>query len=158
MSVPKFHRSRIRITRSVRGKPFSNIVGSRWEEDGANMDEKIRAEGRYWSAKYASLDRRKDFKRVQIITPHSKSKSVKLDLYSGDFISLEGFSEEAEPNYILREESWEDYVIRKTKDFNQQTRERPQDESLWIAFVNFQVFCGNCCLKVYFYYLFEKEF
>ena len=110
------------------------------------MDEKVRTEGRYWSAKHASLDRRKDFKRVQIRTHLSKSKSMKSGSYScGDFISLEDFNEEAESNSILREESWEDYVTRKTKEFNQLTRERPQDESLWINFVNFQVFSYYLC-------------
>ena len=145
MNVPKFHRSRIRITQNIGRRPFSNNVESRWEEDGANMDEKVRTEGRYWSAKHASLDRRKDFKRVQIRTHLSKSKLTKSGSYSfGDFISLEDFNEEAEPNSILREESWEDYVTRKTKEFNQLTRERPQDESLWINFVNFQVFSYYC--------------
>lgn len=36
-------------------------------------------------------------------------------------------------------ESWDDCVARRTREFNTITRERPMDESAWLAFANFQV-------------------
>ncbi|KAK9106618.1 hypothetical protein Syun_022629 [Stephania yunnanensis] len=36
------------------------------------------------------------------------------------------------------EESWEDEMLRKTRDFNRMTRECPHDEKVWIEFAEFQ--------------------
>ena len=38
-----------------------------------------------------------------------------------------------------RGETWEEYVRRRTREFNEQTRERPLDEALWLQFAAFQV-------------------
>lgn len=35
-------------------------------------------------------------------------------------------------------ESWEEFVRRRTKEFNERTREKPLDESLWLEFAAFQ--------------------
>lgn len=39
-------------------------------------------------------------------------------------------------------ESWNDYIIRRTREFNTLTRERPDDENSWLEFAKFQV--ANC--------------
>lgn len=36
-------------------------------------------------------------------------------------------------------ESWNDYIIRRTREFNTLTRERPDDENSWLEFAKFQV-------------------
>ena len=41
-------------------------------------------------------------------------------------------------------ESWNDYIIRRTREFNTSTRERPDDENSWLEFAKFQV--ANCPL------------
>ncbi|KAI5059254.1 hypothetical protein GOP47_0025573 [Adiantum capillus-veneris] len=139
--VPLFYRHQIRIWSSKLGRSIHSQFGFiHLEEDDIVMDEKLR-EGRYWSAKVTSLERRKDFRRLKISLHVSKPKAkTHFLLPPGDFISLEDLDaqEELKANCTLQEESWDDYVIRKTKEFNQHTRERPQDESLWIAFANFQ--------------------
>lgn len=38
-------------------------------------------------------------------------------------------------------ESWNDYIIRRTREFNSLTRERPDDENSWLEFAKFQVAC-----------------
>ncbi|KAJ0047844.1 hypothetical protein Pint_16778 [Pistacia integerrima] len=38
----------------------------------------------------------------------------------------------------ILEESWEDEVLRKTREFNKLTREHPYDEKGWLAFADFQ--------------------
>jgi hypothetical protein len=37
------------------------------------------------------------------------------------------------------EESWEDEMLRRTREFNKMSRERPHDEKVWLAFAQFQV-------------------
>lgn len=41
-------------------------------------------------------------------------------------------------------ESWDDFITRRTREFNTVTRERPGDESVWLDFANFQVFQFSC--------------
>ncbi|PIA63768.1 hypothetical protein AQUCO_00201244v1 [Aquilegia coerulea] len=36
------------------------------------------------------------------------------------------------------EESWEEEVLRRTRDFNKMSRESPHDEQVWLAFAEFQ--------------------
>lgn len=137
MDVARFYRCHTEFRTREYEKGLRHIFGS---EDDVTVDEKERLEGRYWSAKYAALERRKDFRRVQIVMHPSKSKGKKPFLAPGDFIAVDDtdIQQEEDGQHIVREESWDDYVIRKTREFNQSTRERPHDESLWIAFANFQ--------------------
>jgi hypothetical protein len=39
---------------------------------------------------------------------------------------------------LVVEESWEDEVLRKTREFNKLTREHPHDEKVWLDFAEFQ--------------------
>lgn len=139
--VPLFYRHQITLWSCKQGKSTHSLFGFiDLEEDNVVMDDKLR-EGRYWSAKFASLERRKDFRRLKILVHSSKPKAKRHSLPpSSEFIPIEELDaqEEAKASCTIQEESWDGYVIRKTKEFNQHTRERPHDESLWIAFANFQ--------------------
>lgn len=100
------------------------------------LDTKLRSGGRYWSAKYAAIERHKDIKRVRVLAPRNHVKSS-----VADYIPLvdEGGSDSGQISRVeVVEESWEDEVLRKTKEFNKMTREHPQDEGLWLAFAEFQ--------------------
>ncbi|KAL3628942.1 hypothetical protein CASFOL_027988 [Castilleja foliolosa] len=99
------------------------------------LDTNLRSGGRYWSAKYSAIERHKSLKRFRIL---ARSKPVRSSV--SDYIPLldeESVSEPISSENVV-EESWEDGVLRKTKEFNKMTRERPQDESAWLAFAEFQ--------------------
>ncbi|XP_071702541.1 uncharacterized protein [Rutidosis leptorrhynchoides] len=122
----------------------SNAFGSsnmkNWDFDGDtdvnSLDTKLRSEGRYWSAKYAALENHKNFKRLRIVGPKDASHET-----ATDFIPLfddKTSSEDQHEDSSLVEESWEDEVLRKTKEFNKMTREHPYNEKYWLDFANFQ--------------------
>ncbi|XP_057959622.1 uncharacterized protein LOC131152049 isoform X2 [Malania oleifera] len=110
------------------------------EGDVDTLDGKLKSDGRYWSAKYAALERHKNLKRVRIVVP-KRSAIITLP---GDFIPLLdlGTSLESGGGSLGRssvvEESWEDEVLRKTREFNKMSRERPHDEKVWLSFAEFQ--------------------
>ncbi|GLU18411.1 hypothetical protein SLE2022_347150 [Rubroshorea leprosula] len=94
------------------------------------LDNKVKSSERYWSAKNAALERNKNFKRFRLLAP--KSCADILD----DFIPLsDGESSSLQP---IIEESWEDEVLHKTREFNKLTRENPHDDQAWLAFAEFQ--------------------
>ncbi|XP_010276297.1 PREDICTED: protein NRDE2 homolog [Nelumbo nucifera] len=108
--------------------PFSNA-----DEDIDALDGKLRSEGRYWSSKYSALERHKGFKRVRVV---ALDRSLNI---AGEFIPFtESVEVEAPKNVTANEESWEDEVLRKTKEFNKMSREAPHDEKIWLAFAEFQ--------------------
>ncbi|KAH6815829.1 hypothetical protein C2S51_020649 [Perilla frutescens var. frutescens] len=113
-------------------KRLSRLEG---DSDVDALDTKLRSGGRYWSAKYAAIERHKDLKRVRILAPRNHVKSL-----VADYIPLidEGSDSGPVSSVEVVEESWEDEVLRKTKEFNKLTREHPQGESLWVAFAEFQ--------------------
>lgn len=98
------------------------------DADADVLDNKVKSGGRYWSAKNAAIERHKNFKRVRIGFSRNTSDTL-LD----DFIPL---SDVQTSSNI--EESWEDEVLRKTREFNKLTREHPHDEKAWLAFAEFQ--------------------
>ncbi|XP_057804229.1 uncharacterized protein LOC131019658 [Salvia miltiorrhiza] len=105
------------------------------DNDVDALDSKLRSGGRYWSVKYAAIERHKDLKRMRVLAPRNHVKSS-----VADYIPLvdEGSDSGRVSSAEVVEESWEDEVSRKTKEFNKMTREHPQDESLWLAFAEFQ--------------------
>ncbi|CAL9031771.1 unnamed protein product [Prunus brigantina] len=140
----------------ARYKPFAEVSGSdfqglyRWNQTGSTLDRdadvdaldgKLKSAGRYWSAKYMALERHKNLKRARILVPRDLAVTV-----SGDFIPLtdsqssnEGVDgDDSLSRTSVVEESWEDEVIRKTREFNKLTREQPHDEKVWLAFAEFQ--------------------
>ncbi|KAL5545147.1 hypothetical protein UlMin_008931 [Ulmus minor] len=109
----------------------------RWNRRGSTMDRdddvdaldnKLKSGGRYWSAKYMALESQKNLKRVRVLVPKGFSETV-----SDDFVPLSDVEASS-----LVEESWEDEVLRKTREFNKLTRERPNDEKTWLEFAEFQ--------------------
>lgn len=110
------------------------------DDDVNAMDSRLKSGGRYWSAKYAALERHKNFKRVRVIAPKTST-----DRYPDDFIPIsdikvsdEGFDTNSDSEKSVLVESWDDEVLRKTREFNQLTREHPHDEKNWLAFADFQ--------------------
>ncbi|XP_019179224.1 PREDICTED: protein NRDE2 homolog [Ipomoea nil] len=98
------------------------------------FDSKLRAEGRYWSAKYAAMERHKNLKQTRMFS-HARPQLKD----SVDFIPLidEGSGGESVSGATVVEESWEDEIFCKTKEFNKMTRERPHDEKIWLDFADF---------------------
>lgn len=114
----------------------SDSLGGR-DEDIDSLDSKLRSGGRYWSTKYSALERHKDFKRARIF---ALDKSL---IVPGEFIPFDDTSCESGDGRSLSrveviEESWEDEVLRKTREFNKMSRECPHDERVWLAFAEFQ--------------------
>ncbi|XAR53137.1 hypothetical protein NMG60_11021558 [Bertholletia excelsa] len=103
------------------------------------LDNKLKAGGRYWSAKYFALERHRNLKRFRITVPKNLSLSSPEDFipFSVDQIS-QGADDGSLPGASTVEESWEDEVLRKTREFNKMSREHPCDEKVWIAFAEFQ--------------------
>ncbi|XP_061988537.1 uncharacterized protein LOC133707006 [Rosa rugosa] len=108
------------------------------------LDGKLKSGGRYWSAKYMALERHKNLKRLRLLAPRDLADTV-----SADFIPLtdiqtsdEGEGVAADESLsgtpVVVEESWEDELLRKTREFNKLTREHPHDEKVWLAFAEFQ--------------------
>lgn len=123
-----------------------NRTGSALERDADvdALDGKLKSGGRYWSSKYMALERHKNLKRLRLLAPRDLADTV-----VGDFIPLTDAetSDEGEGvvadvsssrTAVVVEESWEDELLRKTREFNKSTRERPHDEKVWLAFAEFQ--------------------
>ncbi|KAK4280619.1 hypothetical protein QN277_012222 [Acacia crassicarpa] len=121
---------------------WRNQRDSLLEKDGDvdEFDARLKTSGRYWSAKHMALERHKNFKRIRLVAP-----KVSADLTKEDFIPLSDIEtshraveSESVSMASAIEESWEDEVLRKTREFNKLTRERPHDENVWLAFAEFQ--------------------
>lgn len=101
------------------------------------LDSKSRAGGRYCSVKYAAMERHKSFKRVKIIRKKAPLVSP------GEFIPLVELQDLPENVCSVAKgevvESWEDEVLRRTREFNKMSREFPHDEKVWLDFAEFQV-------------------
>lgn len=126
-------------------RKFSDLSFYRWsqkssvfdgDDDIDGLDGRLRSEGRYWSAKYAALERHRNLKRIRVLALEKTVSSV-----SADFIPLlddGGTNGRSSSGDKVVEESWEDEVYCKTKEFNKLTREKPHDEKVWVAFADFQ--------------------
>ncbi|RWW21680.1 hypothetical protein GW17_00014162 [Ensete ventricosum] len=123
----------------------SNFWASyRWRSSALNMDtegdydvldNKLKSGGRYYSAKLTMLERDRAFKNTKFV------KRVTSSVIPGDFVPLSDSHSSAEnvPSETRElEESWEDEVIRRTRDFNKMSRDCPHDEKVWLDFSEFQ--------------------
>lgn len=110
------------------------------DSDIDELDNKLRSGGRYWSATYAAIEHHKNLKRLRILTPLKPMMNIPADFVSlsDDVKSDEGIRGDAISGNAVVEESVEDEVFRKTKEFNKMTRERPHDAQIWLAFAQFQ--------------------
>lgn len=138
----------------ARYKPHSSTFGStghsmyhqdqkRWgydKDDDMNvLDYKLKSVGRYWSARYTAIERHRNFKRMRVTAPEKCATAI-----DPNFIPLsdDTFSERSDgrtlPKASVIEESWEDVVLRKTREFNKLTRENPHNEKGWVDFADFQ--------------------
>ncbi|XVF53734.1 hypothetical protein PTKIN_Ptkin05aG0122600 [Pterospermum kingtungense] len=117
--------------------PWSKRV-SRFDKDDDidALDNKLKSAGRYWSPNYAALEHHQSLKRLRRFAPKNSSHFV-----PADFIPLSDTQvadESSISNNPLIEESWEDEVLHKTREFNKLTREHPHDEKAWLDFAEFQ--------------------
>ncbi|KAI3796903.1 hypothetical protein L1987_39590 [Smallanthus sonchifolius] len=118
---------------------FGALNTKYWEFDRDNdansVDTKLKSEGRYWSAKYAALEHHKNFKRLRIVAPKDSPQEIATDFIplSDETVLIDG-----QPKTSSLVESWEDEVLRKTKDFNKMTREQPYNDKIWLEFAEFQ--------------------
>ncbi|GAV67638.1 NRDE-2 domain-containing protein [Cephalotus follicularis] len=110
----------------------SSILDRDRDSDADALDTKLKSSGRYWSAKHAALELHNSLKRVRILAPGNMSQLSVLD---DDFLPLLDIQTSSTS---LVEESWDDQLLRRTREFNILTREHPHDENAWLAFAEFQ--------------------
>lgn len=124
------------------GLYWRNKGNSLFERDGDvdALDTKLKSSGRYWSAKHMALERHKNFKHVRLVAP-----KVSTILTQDEFIPISDIEtsqgDDDSGSFSIAstlEESWEDEMLRKTREFNKLTRERPHDEKVWLSFAEFQ--------------------
>lgn len=111
-----------------RRKSYDSLL----EVDDDLLDSKLRMGGRYWSARYSTMERDKNFRHVKIVRKKSS-------LCQETFIPMNSEDSNMSLGKDDAEESWEDEMIKKTREFNKMSREFPHDEKVWIAFADFQV-------------------
>ncbi|KAG9151669.1 hypothetical protein Leryth_001969 [Lithospermum erythrorhizon] len=111
------------------------ISSLRGDNDVDALDNNLRSGGRYWSPKYTIMEHHKNFKRIRIPAPEKPLRTLVTDFIP---LSDESSSSESLSWSAVVEESWEDEVLRKTREFNKLTRESPHDEKVWLAFAEFQ--------------------
>ncbi|KAG6676062.1 hypothetical protein I3842_15G134600 [Carya illinoinensis] len=105
--------------------------------DVDSLDSKLVSSGRYWSAKYTALERHKNLKRIRFLAPQNSTADEFIPLSDIQTYD-EGLDGSSVSGTSIIEESWEDEVLRKTREFNKQTREHPHNEKVWLAFAEFQ--------------------
>lgn len=110
------------------------------DDDIDALDNKLKSAGRYWSPNYAALENHQNLKRLRRFAPKSSSHFEPADFIPlSDIQSLPQVGDESSiSNNSVIEESWEDEVLRKTREFNKLTREHPHDEKAWLDFAGFQ--------------------
>lgn len=124
------------------GPHFESLHGRNWkryvldtDNDADQLESKLKSSGRYWSAKYTALDRQRNLRRLRIMAS-KKSDIVRPPETFVPLDSSEGGLNGSTTSTV--EESWEDEVLRKTKEFNTRTREHPHDVQAWLDFAEFQ--------------------
>lgn len=130
----------------ARGLYWWNRNGSLSERDGDvdALDAKMKSAGRYWSGKYMAVERHKSLKRIRLVAPKLSPVTIQDGFIPLSEESNAGESHEAVDNDNVSkssasfEESWEDEMLNKTREFNKLTREQPHDEKVWLAFAEFQ--------------------
>lgn len=106
-----------------------------FDSDLDGLDKKVRAGGRYYSAKNAVFERNKGFKHLKVFKGDTSA------MLAEDFVPFDAQSLPVKSTTVEQEleESWDDEILRRTKEFNKMSRERPHDEKVWLAFAQFQV-------------------
>uniref|UniRef100_A0A0D9YZ16 Uncharacterized protein n=1 Tax=Oryza glumipatula TaxID=40148 RepID=A0A0D9YZ16_9ORYZ len=137
MDIARYKSQNMPEARGLKRLLFHNLgvsVHMGHESDLDGLDSKARAGGRYYSAKYAVVERNKGFKHLKVL---KKDNSAILP---EDFIPL-GIPSLPENNTTGEqelEESWEDEILRRTREFNKMSREFPHNEKFWLDFARFQ--------------------
>ncbi|CAM8981084.1 unnamed protein product [Rhodiola kirilowii] len=111
------------------------------DNDMDHLESKLKSTGRYWSEKYTALNRHRNLRRLRILAREKSGTRCPPE----NFVPLEYAKSSSDvgdagafPGTSTVEESWEDEVLRKTKEFNIKTREHPHDVQAWLDFAEFQ--------------------
>jgi hypothetical protein len=90
---------------------------------------------RYYARKYAFQEGDVDLKRLNLARGRQTERG-----YSLDFIPVDGIENVRQANEDEREEgeSFEEYLTRRTRIFNEHLRDDPGDIRAWLDFANFQ--------------------
>ncbi|XP_025808486.1 protein NRDE2 homolog isoform X3 [Panicum hallii] len=138
MDVARYRSQSMLETRGLnRSMFFNRRFGSSHidlDSDLDGLDNKVRAGGRYYSAKNAVSERNKGSKHLKL------SKGDTSAMLAEDFVPLDAQSLSVKRTTAEQEleESWEDEILRRTREFNKMSREHPNDEKVWLAFAQFQ--------------------
>ncbi|CAN4087838.1 unnamed protein product [Withania somnifera] len=135
MDVARYKLQNLRKTSELNYYRRNNQTTFEGDIDIDALDNKLRSGGRYWSAMYAAIEHHKNLKCLRILSPLKPMMNNPADFVS---LSDEGIRGYAISGNAVVEESLEDEVFRKTKEFNKMTRERPHDAQIWLAFAQFQ--------------------
>lgn len=110
------------------------------DSDIDGLDNRLKAAGRYWCAKYSAIERHKNLKRIRITVPKKSSVTIPVDFIPllHDENPVRGVDGGSYSRASVVEESWEDEVLRKTREFNKMLREHPHDEKIWLGYSDFQ--------------------
>lgn len=126
----------------VQGLYWRNQRHSLLETDGDvdASDAGLKSAGRYWSAKHMALERHKNFKRIRLVAPKMSNIMTEEEFIPLSDIETSYRAVDSDSISVAStlEESWEDEMLRKTREFNKLTRECPHDEKVWLAFAEFQ--------------------
>lgn len=127
----------------VQGLYCWNRSSSLWERenDVDSLDDKMKSAGRYWSGKYMALERHKSFKRIRLVAPKLSPHMTQDEFIPLSDMGTSHGAVDSDPDSKISsslEESWEDEMLNKTREFNKLTREHPHDEKVWLAFAEFQ--------------------
>lgn len=141
--------ARYKLSTSMKSYDLNSEQLYRWNHtsvlfDGDNdidgLDNRLKAAGRYWCAKYSAIERHKNLKRIRITVPKKSSVTIPVDFIPllHDENPVRGVDGGSYSRASVVEESWEDEVLRKTREFNKMLREHPHDEKIWLGYSDFQ--------------------
>ncbi|CAI5933243.1 unnamed protein product [Closterium sp. NIES-65] len=92
------------------------------------------AANRYWSPWNAVFERSKEVRRLTAAAARKQQGEGGRGGGEEGVLGVGGKEEEGEEEG----ETWDEYVFRRTREFNEDTRRHPLDEQLWLRFVSFQ--------------------
>ncbi|XP_078444114.1 uncharacterized protein LOC144713437 isoform X2 [Wolffia australiana] len=108
------------------------------ENDLDMLDDTSKTVARYCSAKFSAWERQKGFKRLKIISAkHFGGPPPEFIPFGERKVSPEREDSEMASQTEV-EESWEDEMLRRTREFNRKTRESPEVAKFWMEFADFQ--------------------
>eukprot|EP01083_Nonionella_stella_P193220 713865_1 len=132
LDQPAFHRRRVLVGAHWPAELLRAVLMPKWTREPAVEGRRFRAVSRYFSAKNALAGRNRGLKRYRISENPKESEYLEN---KRKFIPMEDDAE-------FISESFADYLLRRTKEFNTLTQTSPNDIEMWCKFVDFQDECS----------------